>query len=1129
MMHSLRTFLCLLSSVLWFAGAASAATYCVGPTATGNGSGSDWNNQLAWSTSFTRGNTYYVADGNYASKTLSTATSGTTLITVKKATASDHGTETGWVSTLGDGQAVITAPLVISSNYWVFSGQQRSGLRSGYGFRVDGNSFKSAASQVQLGVSNSTAVSNVTVSYVEVQGSGEAGGAGGSQDTYNDDNITLFSTSGFSGCQNITLDHCWFYDSGRVPVFTLQAKGLLVEYCVIEKNDSTDNNHSEGMVLRGKPNGTGTAADCGNYVIRYNVFSDIEGSAFIGTPSGPTHWWTNLSVYGNIFMRPQTPTRGGCSGGPLAMWDVKAYGDIIFANNTMINLRTGGYSASPISANNSNVYPRLTFWYYASNDFGDVQNINNLYVNCDNVSTTFQDGTSTTDSYTQSHNAYFSTTVNAPQDTNGQTLGSDPLPSWESGDFELALATTAGTSLASPYNVDPNGDTRGGDGTWDRGAYEFGSGGPDTTPPTVSSAAINTAGTALTITLNEATTRSSTNPTVSLSGGAATATYASGSGTTALVFTLSRTVAGDESGTVSATLGSNAWEDAAGNDVATFGPVAITNASTYPFPTVVSVTETVSSTNSTTHNVLMPPTVAANQGLIVIGVSDGNPTWTTPSGWTLLSAGTPSGTAVNVAAWKKLATGSEDGTSVDFATSTSERCAFQVYLVDDWADDITAITAGTAATGTSTAPNPPSVSAAAAGNSNLYIAVEGHDDTGATSGYPSSYGSAVSSASSGTGSVVLTTARRLLASDSDDPGVFAISSQEWVAQTIVVTTEAGEAGDVVAPTIEAITIAAGGTTVSYATSETVTTGAGGNGTATLSLSGGAVTVTITSVSGTTIAGSLSRTIGAGETGTGGYTQPGNGVEDTSGNDLATVASIAVTNNSGDDQTAPTPNPATWSQVPTAVSSTAVQMIASQATDAATGPVFYDFDETTAGSGANDSGQQAGATYVDEGLTAGTQYTYRHRTFDSASPQNSTSFSSSLNVTTLALPGTPGSPAATGVSDTQINVTWNDTATGETGYFIWRSTTEGFTPAGSNRVAELGPNVTSWADTGLTAGVTYYYRIRAYRDAAIVGPPEDYSAFTSEFSGTAAAIPDPTGPVVRNPRRGSRWFPWNWWR
>jgi hypothetical protein len=40
----------------------------------------------------------------------------------------------------------------------------------------------------------------------------------------------------------------------------------------------------------------------------------------------------------------------------------------------------------------------------------------------------------------------------------------------------LAAPTTAGSPLASPYNTDLLGKTRGADGTWDRGAFEFDAG-----------------------------------------------------------------------------------------------------------------------------------------------------------------------------------------------------------------------------------------------------------------------------------------------------------------------------------------------------------------------------------------------------------------------------------------------------------------------------------------------------------------------------------------------------------------------------------------------------------------------------------------------------------------------------
>ena len=105
---------------------ASAAntSVCVAPAATGDGSGTDWNNQAQWSTvAFTRGKTYYLADGTYGSKTLDTAVNGSVYIYIKKATVSAHGTDTGWGSTYGDGVATFdTASLSILSDYWDLDG-----------------------------------------------------------------------------------------------------------------------------------------------------------------------------------------------------------------------------------------------------------------------------------------------------------------------------------------------------------------------------------------------------------------------------------------------------------------------------------------------------------------------------------------------------------------------------------------------------------------------------------------------------------------------------------------------------------------------------------------------------------------------------------------------------------------------------------------------------------------------------------------------------------------------------------------------------------------------------------------------------------------------------------------------
>lgn len=114
--------------------------------------------------------------------------------------------------------------------------------------------------------------------------------------------------------------------------------------------------------------------------------------------------------------------------------------------------------------------------------------------------------------------------------------------------------------------------------------------------------------------------------------------------------------------------------------------------------------------------------------------------------------------------------------------------------------------------------------------------------------------------------------------------------------------------DVTAPTVTSATINTAGTTITFALDEAVSVGSGGNGGFALTMSGGAVTATYSSGSGSSsLVYTLSRTVQHGETGTHAYTQPGSGIEDTSGNDLATYSGATVTNNStdGQDVTAPT--------------------------------------------------------------------------------------------------------------------------------------------------------------------------------------------------------------------------------
>ena len=78
------------------------------------------------------------------------------------------------------------------------------------------------------------------------------------------------------------------------------------------------------------------------------------------------------------------------------------------------------------------------------------------------------------------------------------------------------------------------------------------------------------------------------------------------------------------------------------------------------------------------------------------------------------------------------------------------------------------------------------------------------------------------------------------------------------------------------------------------------------------------------------------------------------------------------------------------------------------------------------------------------------------------------------------PATPAAPTnlvATTFSTTQINLSWTDNSGDETGFRIERCTGSGCT--NFTQVAEVGGNVTTFANTGLTRNTTYTYRVRAF--------------------------------------------------
>src|SRR5438034_5915431 len=84
---------------------ANAADHYICSAARGTGDGSSWTNACTGFSgscaagSLVRGDTYWVAAGNYGSPSFDTPASGTSVITIKAATDANHGSSsTGWTT-----------------------------------------------------------------------------------------------------------------------------------------------------------------------------------------------------------------------------------------------------------------------------------------------------------------------------------------------------------------------------------------------------------------------------------------------------------------------------------------------------------------------------------------------------------------------------------------------------------------------------------------------------------------------------------------------------------------------------------------------------------------------------------------------------------------------------------------------------------------------------------------------------------------------------------------------------------------------------------------------------------------------------------------------------------------------
>jgi len=415
---------------------ALAGTYYVTQSGAGSKDGSNWNNAYAGlPSSLSRGSTYYIADGSYGSRTFDTAASGNQVITLKKATASDHGTSTGWSGSMGDGQATFGSYVGVETDDWLFDGQTRnSDWTSGYGFKVQATS--SGAKTVRF----NTTTDNVTFRYFDIAHRGSG------YDEASDCVYSIYKQT------NLTFQYCYIHDCSRDHFVLTNFDGLTIHDCYIARNWSTSSNHGQCFhFIQGN-----------NCDIHGNKIVDIVGTGVLVPMDGEGKTFNNTKFYNNVVWKTNTGSNFA-TGFVRIINDVSVNGMYIH-HNTIVDF-DGWYS----------VY---------ENTSGTTQNIyayNNLWDGCGRDGSFNGGGSGVNLNYSSYYNCSGHTNEANDVEGNGNIFVN------RSGeDFHLTAHTVAGTSVGSPYNVDKDGVPR---VNPDRGAFEYNDGNIDSSevppsPPT---------------------------------------------------------------------------------------------------------------------------------------------------------------------------------------------------------------------------------------------------------------------------------------------------------------------------------------------------------------------------------------------------------------------------------------------------------------------------------------------------------------------------------------------------------------------------------------------------------------------------------------------------------------------
>jgi hypothetical protein len=204
-------------------------------------------------------------------------------------------------------------------------------------------------------------------------------------------------------------------------------------------------------------------------------------------------------------------------------------------------------------------------------------------------------------------------------------------------------------------------------------------------------------------------------------------------------------------------------------------------------PTIITTNTGNEAVADTTYSCPLPASLVSGNLIIVIGalwVSASASQFNTPSGWTQLFQSSGTSTLRSLACFYRVSDGLE-GATLAMTTTVN---AFKSSVAYQLSGHVGAPEAGTVATGSTSVPDPPSLSPSWGSRPTLWLAAMAHTVATAVQTAPSGYGSIIQDAAVDSGADRPRTAVARLArtAASENPGAFGTSATAWAANTIAV-------------------------------------------------------------------------------------------------------------------------------------------------------------------------------------------------------------------------------------------------------------------------------------------------------------------------------------------------------